>query len=399
MKSNNSSPQKILLGVSGGIACYKSCALVRLLKQHHIDVRVVLTEAASHFVTPLTFQALTGHPVHQHLLDADEENAMGHIRLAKWADHLLIAPATSNIIAKFSHGIADDLLTTLYLAADCPVSIAPAMNQAMWKKPVCQDNIRRLRQHGVNIIGPDNGQQACGDTGPGRMAEPEQICQQLLSPANPYLNGKKILISAGPTREAIDPVRYISNRSSGKMGYALAQAAEKAGAEVTLVSGPTHLAPPERVRLIAVESAEQMAEAVIPLASQFDVYIGAAAVADYRPIRVEDRKIKKQGTNTHIELKQNPDIIAAVAKLTPRPFVVGFAAETHNLENYAKNKLSDKNLDLIAANIVGQSRGGFDSDENALRVFWTSGQHTFPMTDKRRLADQLLQLIATKLDE
>jgi len=399
VKSNNTSPQNILLGVSGGIACYKSCALIRLLKQHHIDVRVVLTEAASHFVTPLTFQALTGHPVHQHLLDADEENAMGHIRLAKWADQLLIAPATSNIIAKFSHGIADDLLSTLYLAADCPISIAPAMNQAMWKKPVCQENIQRLRQQGVTIIGPENGQQACGDTGPGRMAEPEQICQQLLSPANRYLNGKKILISAGPTREAIDPVRYISNRSSGKMGYALAQAAEKAGAEVTLVSGPTHLAPPEQVRLIAVESAEQMANAIIPIASQFDVYIGAAAVADYRPVLVEDRKIKKQGINTSIELTQNPDIIAAVAKLTPRPFVVGFAAETHDLENYARNKLRDKNLDVIAANIVGQSRGGFDSNENALRVFWTDGQQTFAMTDKCHLADQLLQLIATKLNE
>ncbi len=358
-----------------------------------------MTEAATHFVTPLTFQALSGHPVHYRILDGDEENAMGHIRLAKWADHFLIAPATADIIAKFSHGIADDLLSTLYLAVDCPVTIAPAMNQAMWKKTVCQENIQRLRQHGVTIIGPEKGQQACGDNGPGRMSEPQQIFDYVAAASNTMLKNRKILISAGPTREALDPVRYITNRSSGKMGYALAQAAVNAGADVTLVTGPTNLTPPDGVNVIAVESAEQMANAIIPVAGQFDVYIGAAAVADYRPVTIESRKIKKMTDETVIKLKQNQDIIATVASQSPKPFVVGFAAETHDVEHYAQNKLAEKNLDMIAANQVGQQRGGFDSDENALHVFWPGGQKAFAMTGKQQLAEHFLALIATKLDE
>ena len=398
-KAGTKAEKNILLGVSGGIASYKSCELIRLFKQNHYDVRVVMTQAATGFVTPLTFQALSGHPVHSKILDADEESAMGHIRLAKWADHLLIAPATADIIAKISHGIADNLLSTLYLAVDCPVSIAPAMNQAMWKKKVTQENIQRLRDHGVTIIGPDIGQQACGDTGPGRMTEPQQLLDYFSKPKRQPLKNKKILISAGPTREPLDPVRYISNRSSGKMGYALAQAAVNAGAEVTLVTGPTNLTPPEQIDVIAVETARQMADAILPIASRYDVYIGAAAVADYSPAQVETRKIKKQTEESVIKLKQNPDIIAAVARLSPRPFVVGFAAETHDLENYATNKLEQKKLDMIAANQVGHRRGGFDSDENALTVFWPGGRQTYAMTGKQALAEQLLALIATKLDE
>lgn len=399
MKTNKNPVKNILLGISGGIASYKSCELIRLFKQNQFEVRVVMTQAATHFVTPLTFQALSSYPVHCNILDEDEENAMGHIRLAKWADHFLIAPATADIIAKLSHGIADNLLSTLYLAVDCPVSIAPAMNQAMWKKTVCQENIQRLKRHGVTIIGPESGQQACGYNGPGRMTEPQQIIDCFTKPFDKRLKNKKILISAGPTREALDPVRYISNRSSGKMGYALAQAAVNAGAEVTLVSGPTNLDPPDNIHVIPVESAEQMANAILPVASQFDVFIGAAAVADYSPATVENRKIKKQADETVIRLKPNQDIIATVAGQSAKPFVVGFAAETHDVENYAQKKLIQKNLDMIAANQVGQKRGGFDSDENALTVFWPGGQKTLAMTGKQQIAEQLLALIATRLDE
>ncbi len=399
MKTNKNPVKNILLGISGGIASYKSCELIRLFKQNQFEVRVVMTQAATHFVTPPTFQALSSYPVHCNILDEDEENAMGHIRLAKWADHFLIAPATADIIAKLSHGIADNLLSTLYLAVDCPVSIAPAMNQAMWKKTVCQENIQRLKRHGVTIIGPESGQQACGDNGPGRMTEPQQIIDCFTKPFDKRLKNKKILISAGPTREALDPVRYISNRSSGKMGYALAQAAVNAGAEVTLVSGPTNLDPPDNIHVIPVESAEQMANAILPVASQFDVFIGAAAVADYSPATVENRKIKKQADETVIRLKPNQDIIATVAGQSAKPFVVGFAAETHDVENYAQKKLIQKNLDMIAANQVGQKRGGFDSDENALTVFWPGGQKTLAMTGKQQIAEQLLALIATRLDE
>lgn len=359
-----------------------------------------MTASAQQFVTPLTFQALSGNPVHTELFDASQEQAMGHIHLARWADLFLIAPASANTLAKMAHGLADDLLSTLYLASDCPVSAAPAMNQAMWRKRVTQDNILALKQHGVTIIGPDSGSQACGEQGFGRMKEPGHICAELFGHVHPKtMRGIKLLISAGPTREPLDPVRYISNRSSGKMGYAIAAAAQQAGADVTLVSGPVNIPAPDNIDLIGVETARQMFDAVLNRAGRCDIYIGAAAVADYRPARVEDRKIKKRQADNVIELTQNPDIIASVAGLPHKPFVVGFAAETDDLANYASQKLHSKNLDMIAANWVGQSEGGFDSDRNALQVFWPGGSQHFAMTDKTYLAHQLLKLITEKFNE
>lgn len=396
----------ILLGISGGIAAYKSAELVRLLRKQGVEVRVVMTQSAMQFVSPLTFQALSGNPVHSELLDADEENAMGHISLARWADLLIIAPATANTLAKFSHGLADDLLSTLYLAATCPVYVAPAMNQAMWNKTVTQENIAVLRRHGVSLIGPEPGDQACGETGFGRLSEPVDICRHLLqaldleqASTTGCLQGMKVLISAGPTREPLDPVRYITNRSSGKMGYALADAALRAGAEVTLVSGPVNLPAPANIRLVKVETAAQMYEAVISRASDHGIYIGAAAVADYSPAVTEPEKIKKQAEQSTIILQKNRDILAAVAQIDKRPFTVGFAAETHDLEAYALDKLRRKNLDMIAANWVGQDQGGFDSEQNALQVFWKNGQKNLSMTDKKLLAEQLIALIAERLHE
>jgi phosphopantothenoylcysteine decarboxylase/phosphopantothenate--cysteine ligase len=393
-----SEPKRILLGVSGGIAAYKSAELVRLLRKQGAEVRVVMTAAAAQFVTPLTFQALSGNTVHSDILDAESENAMDHISLARWADLMVIAPATANLIAKLSHGLADDLLTTLYLAATCPVYVAPAMNQAMWSKPVTQENIAALRRHGVQLIGPAQGDQACGETGFGRMSEPPDICSALLGePAARFLQGLKVLISAGPTRERLDPVRYITNRSSGKMGYALAEAARNAGATVTLVSGPTQLAPPAQIDLVRVETAAEMYDAVIARAESSAIYIGAAAVADYTPAETQPEKIKKQGEHTTLALQKTRDILAEVAALGKRPFTVGFAAETSDLEAYALDKLARKNLDMIAANWVGQAQGGFDSEQNALEVFWKGGRKTLAMTDKKRLAEQLIGLIAERL--
>ncbi len=389
----------ILLAVSGGIAAYKSAELVRLLRKRGANVRVVMTRSAMQFVSPLTFQALSGNPVHSELLDVDEENSMGHINLARWADVLIIAPATANTLAKCSHGLADDLLSTLYLAATCPVYVAPAMNQAMWHKTVTQENIQKLKSHGVIVIGPEQGDQACGETGFGRMSEPLAICNRLMDePPTQCLNGLKVLISAGPTREPVDPVRYITNRSSGKMGYALANAALKAGAKVTLVSGPVMLSAPVNVDLISVETAAQMHAAIIGKAPEHDIYIGAAAVADYRPMSMEQEKIKKQADQSTLTLtlQKTRDILAEVAQLANRPFTVGFAAETHDLEQYAKDKLTRKNLDMIAANWVGRDLGGFDSEQNALQVFWKSGQKNLAMTDKNQLAEQLISLIAER---
>lgn len=354
-----------------------------------------MTHAATEFVSPLTFQGLSGNPVHTTLRDADAENGMGHINLARWADVLVIAPATANLLAKCSHGVADDLLSTLYLAATCPVYMAPAMNQAMWGKPVTQENVNKLKIHGVNFIGPEAGEQACGEMGFGRMSEPEQICRHLSAlSVTAVLDNKNVLISAGPTREALDPVRYLSNRSSGKMGYALAAAAVKAGANVTLVSGPVNLAAPERVTVIPVESAAQMYDAVMSVAINQDIYIGAAAVADYSPMPAPE-KIKKQARQTTtLLLQKTKDILAAVAALEPGPFTVGFAAETQDLEQYAQTKLHQKKLDMIAANWVGKETGGFDSDQNALQVFWPTGRQSLAMTDKSHLAEQLITLIA-----
>ena len=394
----------ILLGVSGGIAAYKAAELVRLLRKQGAEVRVVMTQSALEFVSPLTFQALSGYPVHTELLDTDAENAMGHITLARWADVLIIAPATANTLAKLSCGLADDLLSTLYLAATCSVYVAPAMNQAMWSKIVTQENVARLVNQGVHFIGPEQGDQACGETGFGRMSEPVSICNQLMAMlsdkallSEPYLHGHKVLISAGPTREPLDPVRYLTNRSSGKMGYALATAAIKAGAEVTLVSGPVALTAPANVNLINVITAEQMYQAVMSRASESTVYIGAAAVADYSPV-VSDKKIKKGGDQVTLILQKTKDILAEVAALEQhRPFTVGFAAETHDLEVYARDKLTRKKLDMIAANWVGQEQGGFDSEQNALQVFWDQGERAFSMTDKAQLAEQLLVLIAERI--
>jgi phosphopantothenoylcysteine decarboxylase/phosphopantothenate--cysteine ligase len=414
--------KRILLAVSGGIAAYKSAELVRLLRKQGATVRVVMTRSAMQFVSPLTFQALTGHPVHSELLDAGQEHAMGHISLARWADALIIAPATANTLAKCSHGLADDLLSTLYLAATCPVYVAPAMNQAMWHKQVTQDNILKLKSHGVTVIGPEQGDQACGETGLGRMSEPDDICRLLTAESGSQcLNGLKVLISAGPTREPLDPVRYLTNRSSGKMGYALASAALKAGAKVTLVSGPVSLPAPDKADVIRVETAAQMHAAVMSKASEHDIYIGAAAVADYSPALTENGKIKKQAEQTTLTLQKTKDILADVAQLADRPFTVGFAAETHDLEQYARDKLVRKKLDMIAANWVGQipptppfskggdssepptspplekgDLGGFDSDQNALQVFWKNGQKNLAMTDKNHLAGQLISLIAER---
>jgi phosphopantothenoylcysteine decarboxylase/phosphopantothenate--cysteine ligase len=411
----------ILLAVSGGIAAYKSAELVRLLRKQGAMVRVAMTHSAMQFVGPLTFQALSGHPVHTEVFDADKESAMGHISLVRWADAMIIAPATANMIAKCSHGLADDLISTLYLAASCPVYVAPAMNQAMWHKQVTQENIQKLISHGVTVIGPESGDQACGETGLGRMSEPADICRVLMADSvKQCLSGLKVLISAGPTREPLDPVRYLTNRSSGKMGYALANAAINAGAKVTLVSGPVTLTAPVNVDLVRVETAAQMYTEVLAKAAEQDIYIGAAAVADYSPVHTETYKIKKSSDQTSLALQKNRDILADVAQLANnRPFTVGFAAETHDLEQYALDKLAKKNLDMIAANWVGQippslsfakegtnskvptslpletgDLGGFDSDKNALEVFWNTGKKKLAMTDKNHLAEQLIQLIA-----
>jgi len=390
----------ILLGVSGGIAAYKSAELARLLTKQDFEIRVVMTDTAAQFIGPMTFQAITGNPVACGGIDTEAENAMGHINLARWADLLLIAPATANCIAKLSCGIADDLLSTLYLAATCPVYLAPAMNHAMWMKTVTQTNIQTLLKHGVTIIGPETGAQACGDTGMGRMSEPEAIVGQITFKRGYLLSGLKLLITAGPTHEPIDPVRFISNRSSGKMGYALARAAAAAGANVTLVSGPTSLTPPTNVQCISVETADQMYQAVMERVRNCDIFIGAAAVADFSPCSIEPEKIKKTDGGIQLILQKTRDILAEVANLTSqRPFTVGFAAETHNLETYAKTKLQKKNLDMVAANWVGKERGGFNCDLNALEVYWQDGEAHFEMMEKNRLAAQLLVLISEKFHE
>jgi phosphopantothenoylcysteine decarboxylase / phosphopantothenate---cysteine ligase len=397
---NTSQNKHVLLAVCGGIAAYKSAELVRLLRKQGAEVRVVMTQSAKAFVSSLTFQALSGNPVHSELLDVDEENAMGHINLARWADIVVIAPATANTIAKCANGMADNLVSTLFLATTCPVFMAPAMNQAMWSKPVTQENIRNLEDNGVNFIGPDAGDQACGETGFGRMVEPAEICRQLLAKPEPVtLEGTKVLISAGPTREYIDPVRYITNRSSGKMGYALARAALAAGAEVSLVSGPVNLPQLANAKIIPVESAAQMYDEVMARAMYCDIYIGTAAVADYSPVFSAKEKIKKDADKIDLVLAKTRDILSSVGRLDNAPFVVGFAAETTNLEAYALEKLHSKNLDMIAANWVGQTEGGFDSEQNALEIFWKNGRTSLPMMNKHQLALQLIELIATRFHE
>jgi phosphopantothenoylcysteine decarboxylase/phosphopantothenate--cysteine ligase len=389
----------ILLGVTGGIAAYKALELVRLLKKEGAQVRVVMTKAACEFIAPLSFQALSGHSVHIELLDVEAENAMGHIELARWADIFIIAPASANTLSKLAHGNADNLLSTLYLAANCPVYIAPAMNHVMWNHVATQTNIQLLQTHGIRLISPEAGEQACGEIGVGRMAEPQTICARLLADItapSQILAGIHIMITAGATREPLDAVRYITNRSSGKMGYAIACAAQLAGANVTLISGITALSPPENCHFIQTETAQAMHSAVFENINPCDIFIGAAAVADYRPIDVAQKKIKKKDDTLTLTLQKNADILADVAARKNPPFTVGFAAETHDLEHYARDKLIRKKLDMIAANWVGAERGGFESNDNALDIFWQDGQKSLPMTSKEILATQLISLIAKR---
>ncbi len=391
--------KQIILGITGGIAAYKSAELARLLIDKGATVHVVMTTAAQEFITPLTMQALTGNPVHTTLLDPQAEAGMGHIQLARWADLILIAPASANFIARMTQGKGDDLLTTVCLASNAPVAIAPAMNQNMWQDAHTQRNLESLRADGKIIMGPADGPQACGDVGPGRMLEAAQIAQLAAEQFEKKgLSGKHVVINAGPTREAIDPVRYISNYSSGKMGYSLAEAAVEAGAKVTLISGPVNLAAPERVELISVISAEEMYQQSVKLAPNSDVFIASAAVADYRPVKVEPQKIKKQADVLQIQLTPNKDIVAAVAALDSKPFTVGFAAETQNLEDYAKKKLTQKKLDLIVANDVSKEDIGFNSDDNEVTLFWPSGQRSLDKASKRQLARQIIEFISQQLE-
>ena len=390
--------RRILLGVSGGIAAYKSCELVRRLRELGAEVRVVMTESATHFVGATTFQALSGQPVRMSLWDESAEAAMGHIELARWAERVLIAPASADVIARLAHGQADDLLTTLCLASAAPLYVAPAMNQQMWAHPAVQANLATLRQRGVGVLGPDAGEQACGDVGAGRMLEPLALRDAL---AASFLGGAlrevKVVVSAGPTYEDIDPVRFIGNRSSGRMGFAVAAAAAQAGAEVTLVAGPVSLTTPAGVaRRIDVRSAAQMQAAVLKAAAAADIYIGAAAVGDYRPAQPGEHKLKKRaGAGLTLALVENPDILASLAALDVHPFLVGFAAETHDVANYAQDKLQRKGLDMIAANRVGDGLG-FEVADNALDLYWRDGGVRLPRASKPELAQQLMAAVAER---
>jgi phosphopantothenoylcysteine decarboxylase/phosphopantothenate--cysteine ligase len=389
--------KRILLGVTGGIAAYKSAELVRRLRDAGAEVRVAMTAAARSFVTPLTFQALSGHRVHTTLLDAEAEAAMGHIELARWADAVLVAPASADFMARLAHGLADDLLATLCLATAAPIVLAPAMNRQMWAAEATRNNAARLSRRGVRLLGPAAGGQACGETGPGRMLEPHELVRGLAELWGPRpLAGRRAVVTAGPTREALDPVRYLSNRSSGKMGYAVAAAAAAAGAEVVLVSGPVALAPPPDVRRVAVTSAAEMLEAVLAEVAGADLFIATAAVADYRPAASADRKMKKDSERMELVLERNPDILAAVAALPQRPFCVGFAAETDDVIGYARGKLEAKGLDLIAANAVGEGRG-FDRDDNTLTVLWPGGERALGTGSKHDLARALMDIICERL--
>ena len=389
--------KKILLGVTGGIAAYKSAELLRLLTKSGAEVRVVMTEAAQQFIQPLTFQALSGHRVYTDIFDAEADSAMDHIDLARWCDLFVVAPASADFIAKFRQGYGDTLIHSLCLAAGKDIAIAPAMNQQMYASPATQENIQELESRGVYIWGPDAGEQACGEIGLGRMSEPSAILQSVLEYFSPRkLDGKRIVITAGPTREAIDPVRYISNHSSGKMGYALAKAAVQAGASVELVSGPVGLKRPQQVNLTSVISADEMYEAVMQRISDCDIFIGCAAVADYKLADIADQKMKKSDQLLMLNLIPNPDILHEVSHLESRPFCVGFAAETENVEEYARQKLKKKNLDMIAANQVGSSTTGFSVDTNELQVYWNIGSATIPIAKKSRVAHELIELVGQR---
>jgi phosphopantothenoylcysteine decarboxylase/phosphopantothenate--cysteine ligase len=390
-------PHRVLLGVTGGIAAYKSADLVRRLRERDIEVQVVMTAGAREFVTPLTFQALSGLPVRSDLWDASAEAAMGHIELARWADRILVAPASADFLARLAHGLADDLLTTLCLATDRPIAVAPAMNRLMWANSATKANVALLASRGVRVLGPAVGDQACGEVGPGRMLEPLDLVEEilLLAPGDGSLAGRKVVITAGPTRERIDPVRFITNRSSGKMGFAVAQAARDAGADVVIVSGPVNVPTPRGVRRIDVETADQMMAAVEANLAGTDIFIAAAAVSDYRPMQVASEKIKKTSDSLVLPLSRTTDILATVAAGQPRPFVVGFAAETQNVERNAIAKLEGKKLDLIAANQVGENLG-FDQDDNALTVYWNGGKRELARCSKAQLAGELVSLIAQR---
>jgi len=391
--------KRVILAVSGGIAAYKSADLVRRLKDAGADVHVVMTAAAQQFITPLTMQALSGNPVHTELLDSAAEAGMGHIQLARWADLILVAPASADVLARLAQGIANDLLTTLWLATRAKRAVAPAMNQQMWAASITQENLAKLAQQGVTIFSPASGSQACGDVGMGRMPEAvdlAQRCADLFEVGT--LTGKKVVITAGPTQEALDPVRYITNHSSGKMGFCLAEACVEAGASVTLISGPVHLPTPDRVQRIKVISAMDMLQASQEsVAEGCDLFIATAAVADYRPATVAEQKIKKQGDNIVIELVKNPDIVATIAALPNKPFVLGFAAETERVEEYARGKLKNKNLDMIACNDVSRADIGFQSDDNAMTVFWQDGMAKLEKSPKTYIARQLVNLCAKQL--
>jgi len=391
--------RRILLGVTGGIAAYKSADLVRRLRDAGAEVRVVMSHGALAFITPLTFQAVSGNPVHTELLDEAAEAGMGHIELARWADQVLVAPATANFIARLAHGLADDLLSTICLATAAPVALAPAMNQQMWSHPATCANCATLKLRGVRLIGPASGAQACGETGPGRMVEPSELVTILATLRESALAGRHVLVTAGPTYEDIDPVRFIANRSSGRMGFAIAQAAREAGARVSLVAGPVALETPQGVERTDVRSAREMCDVVLGLAISADVFISVAAVADYRPARPAAQKQKKGLPRQKIELVANPDIIFEVAALDHGPLTVGFAAETEKLKEHALGKLSRKGLDMIAANRVGQAGSGFESDQNEILLLTPSGEQNLGKGSKRKLAQLLIKAVASRLKD
>lgn len=394
------SNKRIIVGVTGGIAAYKSAEIVRRLQDRGADVRVVMTPGAEEFIRPLTMQALSGHPVHCGLLDERAEAGMGHIELARWADLLLIAPATADFIATMVHGRADNLLAAIYLATPALVAVAPAMNQGMWRHPASLDNVEKLNQRGVTIIGPDSGIQACGDTGPGRMEQPDTIINQVSDMfTSKSLQGKKVVITAGPTREALDPVRYISNHSSGKMGYALATAALDAGANVVLISGPVNLSIPERCQYLSVISANDMLLASLEYAKKADIFIATAAVADYRAVSIAENKIKSDSDVLTINFEKNPDIVSTVATANESLFVVGFAAESTDVENYAKGKLKTKGLNAIIANDISRLDIGFNSDDNEVSWIDTDSSITFSKRSKTQLSRDLIAQIAHKYND
>lgn len=389
--------KRILLGITGGIAAYKSAELLRLLKTAGADVRVVMTEGAKNFITSLTLQTLSGHKVYDALWDEALEDTMSHIELSRWADVVVIAPATANFMAKLAGGFADDLLTTLCIASTAPVVIAPAMNSQMWENPATKANLARLIERKFTILGPASGIQACGEIGAGRLLEPLELLHEIAHRFTiQLLAGKHVVITAGPTQEAIDPVRYLTNYSSGKMGYAIAEAAVAAGAKVTLISGPTALYCTPLIQKIAVKSTEQMLNAVLSQVNKADIFIAAAAVSDYRPLQIAEQKIKKQAQTWQLNLVRNPDILATVSQLKPRPFMVGFAAETENVIENAKQKLANKNLDMIVANRVGPDKG-FQTDDNELTVISADHIHRLEFAPKVQLAKLLIQLIAAQL--